>query len=331
MNPDIVKDSSLWCEPQFIKRILPQGAIHVGIVRKEFNDKKTGNLLYEVEILANGKPQLMICQPSYSNSSPLNYEEYSLLGVKQTEEEGVPISFNNRVGETVVVGEIDYGVGEGIILGCIRHPKLKTSLKENEPSYVREFNGLKTTIDKDGAWKILFQGIPKNLSDIISKHINTSIPEPEYDETNSGSYVTFEKDGSFEVSDGADEVQSIRIDKQKKTIAITSGDVKVLIDKEKKTITTTTENAETIADKKWTLTTEECSVEAKNTLKLKSAKIAIGSGDTELLEWLITLIDKLSDLQFLHPYGPTSPVKASPQWAEILSLQSKLKMIKGSL
>lgn len=65
-------------------------------------------------------------------------------------------------------------------------------------------------------------------------------------------------------------------------------------------------------------------------LSLKSPKLAIGDGSTELLKELADLIDKLGQVKVLTPVGPAAPMTASPEWSGVMSVQSKIKSITGS-
>jgi|WetSurMetagenome_2_1015567.scaffolds.fasta_scaffold24707_5 hypothetical protein len=99
------------------------------------------------------------------------------------------------------------GVSESaLIIGGIKHPKRKSGLtKDKALAMNAEFNGINYSIDKDGALKILFKGPTDNTGKPTNKDVG-------------GSYLTIDKEGSFEWGDGKKE--KIRLDKKAKTISI---------------------------------------------------------------------------------------------------------------
>ena len=111
-------------------------------------------------------------------------------------------------GAMVLLLCIDGISDKGIIIGGISHPSRKSILTEALGHHLEgEFNGVNWQINKDGALTVTFRSATDNDG-------------KQADAKAAGSTLKMEKDGSVEVSDGNKE--TIRVDKTKKTISITS-------------------------------------------------------------------------------------------------------------
>jgi hypothetical protein len=64
---------------------------------------------------------------------------------------------------------------------------------------------------------------------------------------------------------------------------------------------------------------------------IEAPKFAFGSGDVEVLAQVKAITDAIGLCQIPTPFGPTAPVKTSPQWAQVEQELSKLASITGSL
>jgi len=309
------------------------GEIRIGIIREEIYDADSNTFHYLVEIQRKGRRTVMSCRRMVRFGDPYNYEEWNMRPNKDVGKIPLPNNYRTRLGEVVVVAPIDGNYSDGVILGSMRHPAHKPKTISKEISYSSEFNGLETTIDKEGAYKVKFQGTPISATKAEKLPNGSIIPPAAYNPAITGSYFTFEKDGSYEVSDAnLKQPQKIKIDKPGGKFTITSGAVVIEIDKNSKKITTKCADYELNAEKSFKVKTGDSGeIETSKTIKIKSAKIAIGSGSVELLDTLIKLVDALGTLIVNSPVGPCSPLQAAPTWSQVVELKTKISSIKGSL
>ena len=330
---DIVNDSSLWVEHNSFIQNSNNNEVKVGIVRSQEYIEKTDSYIYTVEALGKGRRVLMKCRLMSRFGDVYNYEEWTprFNKINTTENDPEPWDYKVRTGEVVIVVMLDGSHTDGVILGSLRHPARKSKLKENEYSYGSQYNGIETTIDKDGAWKLTFKGIPKNEKDLYSS-TKDGIKEAEYDEKIMGSFLEINKEGSIEFNDfDSSEQQKITINKKEGKISIISGSISLIIDKKAKSINISNEVTNIESSKSVTVKTADFLVNANKTTKIKSPKIAIGYNGTELIDSIIQLVDAIGSLIINAPNGPCSPFKTASTWSQIESIKSKLNSIKGSL
>jgi hypothetical protein len=326
----IIRDSSLYGSPQAQSVSVIGADVRIGIVRTAKYDSKYDTTLYAVEVQHIGLKYVLNCKVMSKFGDAYNYEEWGMRTWDYKTKDPIPRSYANRVGEIVAVMHINGSPNEGLIIGAIKHPAHKTKIKSGV-AYASEYNGLETTISDKGAYKIKFKGTPTTVPDLKSVSGGKSVPAAKYDDKIAGSYFAFDDKGSYEVSDGADKPQSIKIDKSAKTLTIKSGDVTVTIKQDDKSISTVSSVLTIAADKSATIKSPEFSVDASKSVKIKGSKIAIGSSGVELLDSIIKMIDAVGTLVVSSPVGPCSPVKSAPTWAQIEAIKSKLSSIKGSL
>lgn len=291
-----VKDSSIWSDPSNMavsNRL--DGLIRIGIVKGAFNDATTGELRYLVEIQSNAKKINMNCRMMRRFGGVYNYEDYVDRGYNTNNSPDPVNGYDAKAGDAVLVGQLNGQGREGIIIGGLTHAARITTIQASDgPQYDAEFNGIHTNINTDGEWTLTFKGQPTNLSaldDIPSE----TIPAPEYDTTVGGSFMKFDKTGSWSVNLGE---TSITLDKPSNTI------------------------------------TELCtdySLMASATAKFNSPKIAIGNGSIELLDQLTQLIDALGTLIPESPTGPCSQLSTVPTWPMVDQIKAKINQIKGTL
>jgi hypothetical protein len=112
----------------------------------------------------------------------------------------------DQTGSIVLLLCLD-GVDEkGLILGCLSHPRRKSTLtKENGQHLEGEFNGVNCQINSSGEFTITYK----------SKTDENGIYA---DSTNGGTFLKFEKDGSIVLSDN--NTSKIKIDKAKKEVRV---------------------------------------------------------------------------------------------------------------
>jgi len=176
-----------------------------------------------------------------------------------------------------------------------------------------------------------FNGAPLTSSAISSGTVTGAIPPPVYNTLYAGSYLAFESNGSFEVSDGHPLVQSIKIDKIGGTVTITSGTIKVTMSKKNSDLSVSAVTTKISSTKSFELKTISTSIDSVKEVKIKSAKIAIGFGSIELVDSIIKLVDAIGTLVVSSPNGPCSPANTAPTWSQLEQIKAQLSTIKGSL
>lgn len=327
----IVRDSSLYFDSEYALPSKLPGEIFVGIVRSAEYSKTLDCIQYTVEVTSSGVSYILNCRQMTKFGDAYNYEEWGLRNVKVSSPIPKPTSYSGRVGEIVVVAHLGSNPNDGVILGSLKHPARKAATKDNSLSYVSEFNGLKTTIDSKGAYKIMFNGTPLTSAALSSGAVTGTIPPPLYNKLYAGSYLTFESDGSFEVSDGHPLVQSIKLDKTNGTTTITSGNIKVVLSKKNGDLSVNAITTKISSTKSFELKTISTSIDSTKEVKIKSAKIAIGFGSIELVDSLIKIVDAIGTLIVSSPNGPCSPINTAPTWSQLEQIKVQLSTIKGSL
>lgn len=325
----IIRDSSIY--GSYTENLTPIGAdVRIGIVRAAKYEAEFDTIVYTVEVQHLGVRYVLNCRTMVKFGDVYNYEEWGLRTWDYKTKDPLPRSYANRVGEIVAVMHINGSPNDGLIVGALRHPAHKSKIKSGI-AYASEFNGLETTISDAGAYKIKFQGTPTTVSNLKSISGDKKLPEPKYDEKIAGSYFAFDAKGSYEVSDGAEKPQSIKIDKEAKTLTIKSGEITLTLKKDDKSVSLKSSMLTIETDKSATIKSPEFSVEASKSVKIKGAKVAIGSSGVELIDSVIKLVDAIGTLVVNSPVGPCSPAKSAPTWAQVEAIKSKLSSIKGSL
>jgi phage baseplate assembly protein gpV len=326
---NIIRDSSIWKTRASYLSSPETNNINMGIIINEKYSKEIDSILYSVEVYSGYRRSVLLCTQMVKSGDFYNYEEIKLRPNINRDTKNSNQSFATRLGEMVLVACISGSDTSGVIIGSIRHPGRKAKLISKDLAYISEYNGVETSIDKDGAYKLKFQGTPTNVKEAKD---GSALPVAKYNEEISGSYLTFDNTGSFVLTDAAkEEPQVIKVDKKNGTTSITSGTVTLVIEKKTKKISIKCEDLDIESKKKTSLKTSDLSIEASKNIKIKGQKIAIGTGSNELLDILVNLIDQIGALTIISPNGPCTPVQGSATWSNILALKNKISTIKGSL
>lgn len=332
-NPfEIVKDSSIWYSPKNFAAMQEKDPyLRLGVVQKSFLDEENGDVRYLVQIFDRNDKIQVNCRVLRRFGGVYNYEDEILRGYNTTDKPDPVDDFSAKAGDCVLVAFMNGEPREGVILGGMTHAARSMTIKPTDgPQYISEFNGVETSINKDGEYKLTFKGQPTNLARLADIP-NAKIVAPKYNMDIGGSYWTFNKTGGWKVNDAAKEnPQSIEIDKAGGTLTVTSGKVIIKITKASETINVTSKMLDIASTDKINATTKEFSVKAETAIKMNSAKIAIGQDGVELLDQIFQLVEKLGMVQPISPIGPCTPLMATPQWAQVKQVQSKVKQITGT-
>ncbi len=137
-----------------------------------------------------------------------DFFEFKYRPQNKADKAGSEKSFSLQNGAHVIVACANGSSEKAIIIGAVKHPKRKTLLTQDSGhSMAGEFNGISVGIDKEGAFKLSFKGKTDNEGKPLDEKVG-------------GSSLIIEKDGSVVITDGNKE--TVRIDKTKKTISVTS-------------------------------------------------------------------------------------------------------------
>ena len=337
-----VRDSSLYRHPAS-RPNRNESDIRVGIVREENYYVENDTYMYNVDVQTGGRRYTLMCRQAEKFGDAYNYEEWKSRAGGPKTPLPTPPHYSKMVGEVVIVAHIDGGQ-EGIILGCLRHPSRKSKLLKDKMSYISEYNGVETSIDNDGAYKLKFQGTPINVALLRALPIGSPIPKAIYNPVTSGSFMGFDKDGSYTLTD-ANKVlpQTVKVDKPGGKISIISGSVSIIIEKLSQKISISNIDTEIKSKKSFKVSTLDAEISATKSVKIKSAKIAIGFNGVELLDTIVKFMEQVSDVclslsTMTHTgnlgYPTTPPLNLADYLkvkAQVEALKTKLSMIKGGL
>lgn len=329
---DIVKDSSIWQNPKDYSAVNKfDPLLRIGVVKKAANDEKTGELRYLVEVQHHGDKVEINCKLLRRFGGVYNYEDFILHGYKISDQPDSVLAFEAKAGDAVLVGLLNGQGREGIILGGINHAARKTSIKATDgPQYKSEFNGIETSINKDGEYTVTFKGQPTNLAQLDNAP-SKKIPTATYDAKVGTSFFKFDKTGSYEVSDNAEsDKQFLKINKPSGTVELVSGKVSLKFTKKTEAVSLKTKTTDVVSDDKITMKTKEFLITSDTKAYIKSPKVAIGKEGVELLDQLAKLVDALGKVMPISPLGPCTTLMASPQWAGVEAVKAKIKEITGA-
>jgi len=332
-NPfEIVKDSSIWqSQKDFAVVNKTDTALRIGIVKKASNDEETGELRYLVEIQSYNDKVELNCKLLRRFGGVYNYEDFVERGYKFNDQPDPVNAFEAKAGDAVLVGLLNGQGREGVILGGINHAARKTTIKAADgPSYMSEFNGIETVINKDGEYTVTFKGQPTNIAK-LNNSPSAKIAPAEYDKKVGTSFFKFDKTGSFEVNDNAEkDKQFLKIDKKGGTVQLVAGKISLKFTKSSELVNLKAKTTDVISDDKITMKTKEFLITSDTKAYIKSPKVAIGKEGVELLDQLAKLIDKMGMVKPISPLGPCTPLMATPEWPDVMAVQAKIKEITGA-
>lgn len=329
----IIKDSSLWQSSATAAAITNKDPyLRIAIIKKVYREKRSSDLKYLVEIQDRNDSIEVNARMLRRFGGVFNYEDVVYHGYKIDDKPDPVKDFGAKAGDTVLVAFLNGEAREAVILGGLIHPARTSAVDITKgPQYISEFNGIETIINENGEYKVTFKAVPTNVKKLDDKPSKT-LPKPTYDDKVGGSFFIFDKTGSYEVNDkDKNGIQNFRIDKPKGTIEINSGKIKLTMTKKEEKVELKCKILNITSDDKITGKTKEFSLDASTFVKIKSPKVAIGKEGIELLDQISQAIDALAKVIPISPVGPCSAIGSSPQWDGVVSVQSKIKEITGSL
>ena len=333
-NPfNIVKDSSIWQNADAFGAVNKKDPfLRIGIVKKVYREERTTDIKYLVEVQDRNDSIEVNARMLRRFGGVYNYEDVIDRGYKFDDKPDPTRAFDAKAGDAVLVAFLNGEAREAIILGGLIHPARKSTLDITKgPQYVSEFNGVETSINNDGEYKLTFKAVPTNVKDLENKP-SARIPAPKYDNKVGGSFFQFDKTGSIEINDkDQGGIQNLRIDKPGGTITVNSGKIKLTMTKKDEKVELKCKVLNITADDKITGKTKEYSMDASTSVKMKSPKVAIGKEGIELLDQIFQLVEMLAKVTPISPVGPCTPLMSTPQWSGVSGVQSKIKEITGSL
>jgi hypothetical protein len=298
-NNDIdyyVKDSSIYFDPKALSVVEEEdNRLYVGIVREVRNVKTTNELRYMVEIFYKASRMIMPCRMMRQFGGVYNYDDFVMRGYNYNDKGNSQNGASALAGDAVLVGKICGNAIEGIILGSITHPARGSFLDATKgPQYRSEFNGIETSINEDGEWTLTFKGQPTNL-DKLKNAPDQVVPAPEYDTDVGTSYMKWDKEGGFTVSDEAtdgDKVQKIHIDKKNGTIDIFSGKINLNFKKDGQKVSLKNKDTTIESEDIVTTKTKKIKDEATTEVRVKTPLFVIEGdkirlGEEGASEWVI--------------------------------------------
>lgn len=334
MADPIVKDSSVWRDQHsFARQSGHDARLKIGIVRTAQFNKDRGEMTYIVEVQDEGDKLFIQCKQMRRHGGVYNFEDYTLQTYKFDQKyDNIP-AFDTKAGDAVLVAFLNGDSREGIIIGGLVHSARMSTLKpEDGPQYLSQFNGIETSINKDGEYTVTFKAQPKNIAKLKDSPNGKKIAAPEWDTDVGTSYFKFDKEGSYTVSDHAkSDPQSIKIDKKNGKIIVTSGKIVLTMEKKKELTTLVCKELSIDAKDKMTTKTKDWLTDASATATIKSPKVAFGTDSIELLDQITKLVEALGKLTPISPVGPCAPMQSSPQWSGVEEVKSKINTIKGTV
>jgi hypothetical protein len=230
---------------------------------------------YIVEVWKNNKLYPMTCMRTSRFGGLYNYEEFNHRGFKAGEDNVGLGNFSVMPGDMVVVAAADGENREGIILGSLKHfgrDELLPSTEDQE--YVAEFNGIQTIINRNGEYRRVFKGVPTNVAELNKAPNGERYPLPEYDPDVGFSYYEFNKEGSWTITDNAnDELpQYIRVNKPEGKIEVVSGKTSLVIDKNEESYTITNKITTFDSADAWNLNTKATTIKSADVIDMETAQ-----------------------------------------------------------
>lgn len=326
-----VRDSSVWFDPSTMRRNGGRDPyLRIGIVKSVSIDPIQSDIRYLVEVQDKSDKINVNCRAMRRFGGVYNYEDMIDRGYNTNDTPDPVQNYESKAGDIVLVAFFNGEGREGVILGGLTHAARTVTIQPSDgPQYKSEFNGVETSINKDGEYVVTFRGQPTNLAQLNSTPRN-KIPPATYDTAVGTSYYKFDKTGSFTVSDNSQSgVQSLKFDKPAGTITMLSGNISLKLSKGAESVEWLCKTMDTKAQDKWSASTKEYTVDATTRAYIKTPKVAIGTDAIELLDQLAKLIEALGGVQPISPIGPCSSLQSSPGWPGVDVVKGKIKQITG--
>ena len=273
------------------------------------------------------------------------------------------MSPESMTGSRCVVACIEGSVKAGIILGFIQHPARPSTIKKAMGLQMEfEFNGFKTTIDKNGALKILANGpfIPSVTLPLVPVVKSVIRANPLV-----GPFtISLDKDMTFLLKDNTD--QMFELNRSKGTITVGNGKESLIFKKPLfgpgettlvagKSYTVSATKCIATYDVSYAIATKEFSIKADvstkiecgkcditvkaatkisaasmeikatTTFKVDAGKMAFKGATGELITLLTAILDGIGKIKPISPVGPCGPLMGTPDWAAVLPDITKLK------
>lgn len=293
---DPVKDSSIWFKPSSLQTInTVDNRLYIGVVREARNVENTNELRYLVEIYHKNDTILATCRMLRRWGGAYNYEDFIMRGYNYNKASDNQNGSAAVPGDAVLVGLIGGQGREGVILGGLTHVARQNFLDVKKgPQYRSEFNGIETHINEDGEWTLTFKGQPTN-KDKLDESPSEPVPAPEYDTDVGTSYMKWDKEGGFTLSDEAtdgDKAQKLHIDKKNGTIDIFSGKINLNFKKEGQKVSLTNKETLFTSEDSITYKTKKFYGEATTEIRVKTPLYVVESdkvrlGEEGATDWLI--------------------------------------------
>lgn len=318
--------------------------IVTGIIREAVLDAED-TPLYLVEVKHGADNRSIWCKHMTRWGGVHNYEEYNLrpylrLGIQPP---GLNMPYESpdvKAGDSVVVAEVGIDGRAGVILGGIPHAARTSKLEASTMVYRSEFNGCLTEIQESGAYKFTWKGGGTlNNKALDLPPTGFPIPEPTTEEILGGSFFEFNTNGSYTLSDNAE--NTFKINKQLKNMIFTSGAIQMQMGNTDALIPVNG-TGEGFAIKSTTFGLEAEDVNIAHTgdftvsnktmnIVVSGKTIAIGNQGVELLKTIKELIEALGEVKVTSPVGPCTPLLATAEWVKVLLLLKGLEQITGSI
>lgn len=274
MREYIIDDSSIHGNPDAM--MAKDYSIRIGMVRELVYLESSQQTRYIVEVWRNGKSFPMTCMRTSRFGGLYNYEEYNYRGFNAGDSDSGKGNFTVVPGDMVVVATANGDTKEGIILSGLNHAGRDEILPaSNDVAFINEFNGIQTMINKSGEYRVTFKGQPTNLAKLSEPPTGNAYPLPEYDGNVGYSYYEFDKTGSFQVTDNANDKlpQHIKIDKKNGKMEIVSGKTSLTIDKAAESYEIVNKATTFTSADSWNLKTKATNIDSSDVINAKSKTI----------------------------------------------------------
>jgi hypothetical protein len=299
-----VRDSSIWVNAKTHQAQHAQdNRLLIGVVREVRNVKDTNELRYMVEVYSKNDTLIVPCRMMRKLSGVYNYEDIVQRGYNYHQANNNQSGTLALAGDMVLVGFIGGSGREGIILGGMTHPARTSFLDSTKgPQYRSEFNGIETSINEEGEWTLTFKGQPTNLNK-LSDAPNQPIAKPTYNTDVGSSYMKWDKEGSFTLSDEAADpdkaqdrtfgvLQKLFIDKTNGTIDIFSGKINLNFKKSEEKVSLTNKITMFTSEDSISYTTKKFKGDASEEIRVHTPLYVVESdrirlGDESASEWVV--------------------------------------------